>query len=66
MTGFNNKSLLLACMAGLALGGCFGGDSTSDLASPSKTGSNPGTQRGGGGSFDWTYGWRAGAGDLIR
>lgn len=49
MTGFNNKSLLLACMAGLALGGCFGGDSTSDLASPGNTGSNPGTPGGGDG-----------------
>lgn len=49
MTGFKFKSLMLACAVGVSLGGCFGGDSTSDLASPGNTGSNPGTPGGGNG-----------------
>ena len=47
MTVLKNKSLVLACMASLALGACFGGDSTSDRAGPGDTGSNPGTPGGG-------------------
>jgi hypothetical protein len=42
------KTVLLACGASLALAGCFGGDSTAELAGPGNTGTNPGTGSGGG------------------